>query len=105
MGKTKRAEEWLRSAKNIDREIDIERGVIKHAEERIRYLLEEKEQLYSTVAGIENPTYKEIIHKRYVLGKGWEEIADELSYEKRHVLRLHKQAVEEVKQNATEQGN
>ena len=89
-------EKWLKTIFNINRELDFERENLKVSIERIEYLEREKERIYSIIKQIKNPTYKMILHKRYVQGKKWEIISEELNYECQHIHRLHKAAVVEV---------
>ena len=87
---------WLKSIFNINRELDFERENLKASLERIEHLEKQKEEIFNIISAIENPTYKQILHKRYVQGKKWDEISEELNYERQHINRIHKKAVEEV---------
>lgn len=87
---------WLKSIFNINRELDFEREQLKTSYKRIEELEKQKEEIFNIISSIKNPVYKQILHKRYIQGKKWEEISEELHYEYPHVHRLHKQAIAEV---------
>lgn len=89
-------ETWLKSIFNINREIDFEREQLKTSTKRIEELEAQKEEIVRIINSLSNPTYKLILHKRYIQGKKWEEISREVYYEEQHIHRLHKKAIEEV---------
>ena len=92
----KQTEKWLKSIYNINREIDFERECIEVSSERVFQLEKQKEEIYNTITKVTNATYKQILHKRYIQGKKWEEIETELNYAPQHIHRLHQKAVAEV---------
>lgn len=94
---------WLKSIFNINRELDFEREQLKTSYKRIEELEKQKEEIFNIISLIKNPVYKQILHKRYIQGKKWEEISEELHYDYTHVHRIHKQAVLEVHNIKTEQ--
>ena len=96
-------EVWLKSVFNINKELDFERESIRYSEKRIKELEAQKEKLYKIVNNIKNPTYKLVLHKRYVQGKKWEEIEEELHYASQHIHRLHQKAIVEVNKLRTGQ--
>ena len=88
---------WLKSIFDINREIDFERENAKKSLERLEQLEKKKREIFDVIKSIENPTYKSILYKRYVQGKKWEQISEELNYAYTHVAnRLYKKAVVEV---------
>lgn len=89
-------EKWLKSVFNINRELDFERESLKYSIKRIEELEKKKEEICKVISLIERPEYKQILHKRYIQGKKWEDIMDELHYARQHIFRLHKNAVIEV---------
>ena len=93
MKDVKTTEIWLKSIFNINKEIAFEREVLNCSLKRIEMLEQQREELFGVINAIQNPTYKQILYKRYVLGKKWEEISEELFYEAQHIHRLHKKAV------------
>lgn len=96
MTEVQKTEMWLKTIFNINKEIDFEREQARVSLLRAEDLEKQKEEIFKLIAAIENPTYKAVLHKRYVQGKKWEEISQELHYEYPHVHRLHKKAVAEV---------
>lgn len=89
-------ETWLKSIFSINRELDFERECVQWSSKRIEELENKKEEIYKIIMSIDKPEYKQILHKRYIQGKKWEEIEAELHYAGQHIHRLHKKAVEEV---------
>ena len=89
-------ENWLKSIFNINRQIDFERECAQCSLKRIEELEKQKEEIYKMILSIEKPEYKMILHKRYIQGKKWEEIEEDLHYASQHVHRLHKKAIMEI---------
>ena len=89
-------EKWLKSVFNINRELDFERENAKCSLKRIEELEKKKEEMLKIIRLIDKPEYKQILHKRYIQGKRWEDIELELNYAEQHIHRLHKQAIVEV---------
>ena len=54
-------------------------------------------EISRAIRKINNYDYQDLLVKRYVLGKTWEEIADDLNYGIRNVHRLHGEALRELK--------
>ncbi len=89
-------ENWLKSIFNINKEIDFERESAECSLNRIQELEQKKEEIFKIIHSIDRPEYKQILHKRYIQGKKWEEIESELHYATQHIHRLHKKAIKEV---------
>ena len=89
-------ENWLKSVFNINRELDFERENVQCSLKRIEELEKQKEEIYKIILSIDKPEYKQILHKRYIQGKKWEEIEVDLHYATQHIHRLHKKAVIEI---------
>ena len=87
---------WLKSISSINRELDFERESIKCSVKRIKELEKKKKEIYRIISLLESPVHKLILHKRYVQGKKWEDISEELQYELQHIHRLHNKAIEEA---------
>ena len=87
---------WLKKIFGINRELDCERKCVTYSLNRIHELERQKEEIYSILRNITNPTHKQILHMRYVQGEKWEDIAEEMHYELPHLHRIHKKAVVEV---------
>nr|DAW12764.1 MAG TPA: Protein of unknown function (DUF1492) [Caudoviricetes sp.] len=54
-------------------------------------------RLLSELEKIENIDEKILMESRYILNLKWENIADKISYSKRHMHRIHKKALENFK--------
>ena len=89
-------EKWLKTVFSINRELDFERENVNCSLKRIKELEAKKKEIYRIIGSITNPTYKQILHKRYVQGKKWEDVSAEMHYELPHIHRLHKGAVGEA---------
>ncbi len=60
-------------------------------------LIERREQICSAVSLLDSDVLRSVIRRRYLLGQSFEKIAEDMNYSWRHVLRLHKEAVEKLK--------
>lgn len=49
--------------------------------------------VYEALERIDNPTFKSILERRYVLCERWEVIAAKLGYERRWLLKMHGRAL------------
>lgn len=63
----------------------------------------ENEELAREMAEVENAVWqvtdekcREVLWKRYIWGRKWAEIAEEMLYSEQHIHRLHKKALEMV---------
>lgn len=68
---------------DIEREIDRE----------IDRLVDIKQEIKKTIATVPNDTMRALLTKKYINLKSFEQIAEEMGYSKRHVLRLHEKAL------------
>ena len=75
----------------IRREADISR--------KIERFLQLKHKIINEIQSLDNAVYVSILYKRYVEYKSLEEIAVEMNYSYRQVLRLHGMALQEFKRN------
>lgn len=78
---------------DISRIVDLESEIHKDIQE----LLILKNKIINEIQGLSNPVYIEILYKRYVEYKQFEEIAIEINYSYRQVLRIHGFALQEFK--------
>lgn len=78
---------------NVSRIVDLESEIHKDIQE----LLILKNKIINELQGLSNPVYIEILYKRYVEYKQFEEIAIEINYSYRQVLRIHGFALQEFK--------
>lgn len=87
---------WLKSVFNINKEIDFEIENIKTSQKRLYELQKRRKEIFAIINQVKQPEYKQILHKRYIQGKKWEDISEEMIYELQSVHRLHNGAVVEV---------
>lgn len=59
-------------------------------------LVDLKQEINNIIANVSNNKYRLILEFRYIQGKAWEEIADELGYNIRWVFRMHGSALVEI---------
>ena len=65
--------------------------------EKMAAALDIRNEIETTILGIEEPKFRAVLHLRYIGLLKWEEIADKMGYEKRHITRLHGNALLKVK--------
>ena len=53
-------------------------------------------EISRAIQKIENYDYQDLLVKRYVLGKSWEKIADDMNYSEQHIHRLHGEALKKI---------
>lgn len=61
-------------------------------------LIEMREQAKVLIAKLESATQQEVLTKRYIQNKRWEQIAVELNITWRHTFRIHRAALKEFSQ-------
>ena len=81
-----------RLSNDIIRLVELKEQVIK---ERVEYL-QKKERVVNEIHSLEDPREMDILVKRYIEGKTWDRIADEMNYSIRRVHQLHRQALENI---------
>ena len=59
--------------------------------------LRKMDEIEKTISKVEDERYRELLHLRYISLKKWEEIANDMGYEVRHITRLHKEALLNIK--------
>ena len=76
----------------------VERIVEKEKEldSEIDRLVNIKMKISDFIGKINNPQWQCLLRNRYVLGKTWAEIAEEMDCSVRNVLRLHKKILENL---------
>ena len=67
----------------------------------IDHLVDLKRELMQVVKAVPNPEHQTLLELRYLCFKSWEDVAQELGYNVRHIYRLHDEAVEQIKIPAT----
>ncbi|WP_434310365.1 sigma factor-like helix-turn-helix DNA-binding protein [Hominifimenecus sp. rT4P-3] len=71
----------------------IEREIIASKYERIYAC----QKVQRCIEAVEDEREKDLLTYRYLEGKSWEQIAMEMGYTSRHILRLHGRALENLK--------
>lgn len=79
--------------KTISKIVDLKKSI----DDDIDKLVDLKCEITKAINEIENIEYRTILEMRYLGFKTWEEIAVALSYDVRHIYRLHGQALEKIK--------
>ena len=54
-------------------------------------------EIGKAIQKLDNYDYQDLLVKRYVLGKTWEKIAEDMNYELRYIHKLHGKALRELK--------
>ena len=71
--------------------------------ERVEVLTSRQEKLFKLVAGLKNPQHRMVLEKYYIfsepIGITWEEVAKQMGYTKRQILRIHGNALREIRKN------
>lgn len=62
---------------------DIERQELIYIYEELR------DKIVDQILGLDNTTQSRVLYERYVQGKRWEAIADEMYYSLQHIFRIH----------------
>lgn len=62
----------------------------------IDQLVDLKREIMQVVKAVQNPEHQTLLELRYLCFKSWEEVAEELGYNVRHIYRLHDEAVEQI---------
>lgn len=56
---------------------------------KYRQALVEKEKIEQIIESLSKPSEKQIMQERYIQGKKWEDICEDMHYSWRHIHRLH----------------
>lgn len=90
--------ERVQTTKNIDKfgtiysKIDEKEKLIV---QKMREYIDFEVQVSEEIGMIQNPSYVEVLHKKYIMNESFDQIADNMGYSKRYVLKVHGQALEE----------
>lgn len=63
--------------------------------DKIDDLIALRQKVLEEIDHMDHTLHKSILIRRYVISESWEEISEELKYEKRQILRLHGNALKE----------
>ena len=83
-------EDWTETA---DRLIELEKIV----NARVREMCRVKRLAMEAIESVEEMRYREVLELYYLDGYTWEQVAKAMSYDVRHVTRLHGKALQKVK--------
>ncbi len=61
--------------------------------DEIDRLVELKTEIRAMVSSLGDVLLRNLLERRYILGMGWEKIAEDMGYTPRHITRLHNQAI------------
>lgn len=59
-------------------------------------LVDLKSEIMHTIKTVKNPEHQTLLELRYLCFKSWEDVAEDMGYNIRHIYRLHDEAVEQV---------
>ncbi len=82
-----RLEDTLAKIVDMDNEIN----------DKIDRLVDLKKEIFDVIGAVENREYRLLLEMRYLRFKTWEEIAVELGYNVRHLYRIHRDALSQIK--------
>lgn len=71
----------------------------EYISKKIDMLYELKEEATKRIDRCSKPKYQVVLRERYINGKDWDAIALSLNMTKRHVFRLHGQALQDFSEN------
>lgn len=69
----------------------------KEIDRRIDELYQIKLEILSAIGAVNDSTLRKLLVKRYLQFKTWEQIAVEMSYSWRQIVRLHGKALQKIK--------
>ena len=65
----------------------------RQIDEKLLELIEFKLKVSGEINGLNDARYINLLHMRYIDSRSWDEIAVDMEYSTRHVLKLHKKAL------------
>lgn len=89
----------IRGTHNVHRMEDTITKMIDMEEEietALEQLIDLKQEISTLVKCVSNPELQALLELRYLCYMTWEEIAEELHYDPRHIRRLHGQALSQI---------
>jgi len=76
----------------IDKMVDLQAEIDKD----ITGLLALKQEIAESIRQVDNQTYQTLLELRYLCFKQWGDIATEMGYERRYVLKVHDRALQKL---------
>lgn len=65
-------------------------------EEEMTFVMQERAHLEERLAALEDPRQRTVMQLRYLHGMAWQDIAEEMFYSLRWVMKLHRAALAEL---------
>jgi len=72
--------------------VDLENEIAVHLERLIGL----RRDIAEAISHVDSVTHRTLLELRYLCFKDWDEIAEELCYQRKYVFRLHRQALQKV---------
>jgi hypothetical protein len=82
----------IKIEKIVAKIVDLE----KEIDEEIDQLVNLRRKILNTIIAIPDYRLRQVLIQRYIHGKKWEQIAVDLNYDYRYVLKLHGYALQEI---------
>ena len=89
----------MNGTRNISRMSDIITRMVDLQNEidtDITGLLNLRQEIAAVIRHVDNHTYQTLLELRYLCFKSWDDIAAEMGYERRYILKVHDRAVQKV---------
>lgn len=64
-------------------------ALIRQLEQEQELAVKQYKEIHDRICTMQNGAEKEVLERRYLLGESWEQIAVQMNYTYRHVIRLH----------------
>jgi len=77
-------------------------ALIRQIDEETDELYKAKQEVNSVIKQIPDIRYRDVLDKRYLGGKTWEQIAVEMHYSYMHICRLHGEALKAAEEYITD---
>lgn len=61
---------------------------------QIDRMVDKRREIEGAIAAVPNPQQQEVLSLRYIEGLSWEDIAERLKYDVRHIRRIHGRALQ-----------
>ncbi len=70
-------------------------------EEKLIEMIRTRKRAEDMISAVPDPVQREILTRRYIIGQDWEDIAECMNYNLRHVYKLHGGALQNMALNGT----
>jgi len=89
----KGGEQQNKIEQSVEKIVDIESEI----EQELSELMKIRSEVKAAIKTVPNAKYREVLERRYIYGQHWEQIAVDMNYDYRWVLRLHGKALQMLK--------